>query len=125
MTYVAPVVAPPARGPWIVEDVANAALDVLRLDPTDDDAARITVDADRATRLVDLELDEETAPTVVDPLAFGAAVTLTIELYRRKDSPFGITDSWSVDGASIRVSSDVMRGVRSELAKLRGRWAVG
>lgn len=114
-------VAAPARLPWVVEDVAAEALDILRLDPADDDAQRITSAAMEATELVDAELDFETAPATIPGPVVGAAVTLTVELYRRKDSPFGITDSWSVDGAAIRVSSDVMRGVRSQLSRYKSR----
>ena len=125
MTYTAPTVAPPASIPFDVPAIADAALDVLRLDPADDDAARIAEEAARACRLVELELDYPTSPVAVDPLAVSAAVTLTVELYRRKDAPFGVADAWSIDGASIRLSADVWRGVRSELSKIRARWAVG
>lgn len=125
MTYTPPTVAGPARLPWTVEEVAASALDVLRLDPTDEDAERVTAAADSATVLVDAELDLEVAPATIPGPVYDAAVTLTVELYRRKDAPFGVSDSWSIDGASIRLSSDVMRGVSSMLAPFRGRWAVG
>jgi hypothetical protein len=124
VTYTSPTVPTPASLPFDLPAVAGAALDVLRLDPTDDDAERVQTEAERACRLVELELDYAVAPATVDPLAVGAAVMLTVELYRRKDAPFGVTDAWSVDGASIRVSADVMRTVRAELSKIRQRRAV-
>lgn len=114
----------PAALPWDVDAVAQAALDVLRLDPSDVDADRILTAATVAAEMVDYELDFETPPASVPGPVFNAATTLTVELYRRKDSPFGVTDSWSVDGASIQLSSDVMRGVRSILDPYRSRWGI-
>ena len=114
----------PAALPWDVDAVAFAALDILRLDPSDTDAERITSAAVSATELVDFELDYETAPASIPTPVFDAAVNLTVETYRRKDSPFGVTDSWSVDGASIQLSSDVMRGVRSTLTPYKSRWGI-
>jgi len=125
VTYTPPTVAPPAPIPFDVAAIASAALDVLRLDPTDDDAERIATEAERACRAVSLLQDYAVDPLAVDPLEESAAVTLTVEGYRRKDAPFGVTDAWSVDGASIRLSSDPYRGVRSQLARVRSRWAVG
>jgi hypothetical protein len=117
-------VTSPAALPWDVDAVAFAALDVLRLDPTDQDAQRINDAAASATELVDVHLDFETAPDSIPRPVFDAAVNLTVELYRRKDAPFGVTDAWGVDGASIRLSSDVMRGTESMLAPYKSRWAV-
>jgi hypothetical protein len=125
MSDVSTSVAPFARLPWDVDEVANAALDILRLDADDEDAARILVDAETATELVDAELDYAVAPTTVPRAVIDAAVNLTIELYRRKDAPFGITDSWTVDGASIRLSNDVMRTTRSMLTKHKKRFGIG
>ena len=123
MTFESAVAAP-ASLPWIVEDVANAALDVLRLDPADEDAARVVAAADSATVLVDQKLDLDVAPETIPGPVYDAAVMLAVELYRRKDAPFGVTDSWSIDGASIRISADVTRGVASMLAPFRGRRGV-
>lgn len=125
MTYTPPTVAPPASLPFDVAAITEAALDVLRLDATDEDADRIAAAADVACRAVSLLQDYAVAPAAVDPLEESAAVTLTVEGYRRKDAPFGVTDAWSVDGASIRLSSDPYRSVRAELARVRSRWAVG
>lgn len=125
MTYTPPTVAPPAPLPFDPSAIAGAALDVLRLDPTDDDADRVKAAAVVACDLIAQELDYATAPLTVPAPVADAAVMLTVELYRRKDAPFGLTDSWSVDGASLRISSDVLRGVRSELAPYRSRFGVG
>lgn len=125
MTYTPPAVVAPARLPWVVAEVAESALDVLRLEPEDEDAERVAAAADSATVLVDQRLDLEVAPATIPGPVYDAAVTLAVELYRRKDAPFGVSDSWSIDGASIRISSDVMRGVDSMLAPFRGRRGVG
>jgi hypothetical protein len=124
VTYLAPTVASPAVNPWDVAAIAARALDVLRLEEADDDAGRINLAVAEAVGLLDAELDLEVA--YVDTASIpapvnGAAVTLTVELYRRKDAPFGVTDSWSPDGAVLRLSSDVLRGVRSALAPFVGR----
>ena len=118
-------VSAPVALPWDVDAVAIAALDILRLDPADDDAQRITDAATTATELVDAHLDYATAPASIPSPVFDAAVNLTVELYRRKDAPFGVTDSWGLDGASIRLSSDVMKGTASMLAPYKARWGIG
>jgi len=81
---------------------------------------RLTLQAGDRRHAAIVEDDEGAAYAVLD-----AVVTLTIELYRRKDAPFGVTDSWSVDGAVLRLSSDVLRGVRSQLGKYRSRRGIG
>lgn len=119
MSYIAPLVAPPAVNPWDVEDIALRALDVLRLDPSDMDAARINTKAVEAVALIDNELDmvlPYLGYTAIPAPVIGAAVTLTVELFKRKDAPGGITDSWSADGTFLRLSADVLKGVRSTLA---------
>lgn len=116
-------VAPPAPLPLDAQAVADAALAVLRLDSADIDADRIeqaaVVAIDLASQQLDYDVDD--VPTTLAVAVTDAVVTLTVELYRRKDAPFGVTDSWSVDGAVLRLSSDVFRGVRSQLAKHRAR----
>jgi hypothetical protein len=117
-------VAPPALLPLDAQDVADQALAILRLDPADVDAARIEQAALVAIDLATQQLDFADVPVALSVAVTDAVVTLTVELYRRKDAPFGVTDSWSVDGAVLRLSSDVFRGVRSQLAKYRDRWGV-
>ena len=127
MTDTAPTVAPPAVNPWDIEDIAAQALDVLRLDPSDMDAVRINTKAAEAVMLIDqyLDMDAPYADTTALPAPIiGAAVTLTVELYRRKDAPGGITDSWTVDGSFMRLSADVLKGVRSTLRPYKSRFGV-
>jgi hypothetical protein len=117
-------VTPPAANPWDVAAVASRALAVLRLDPADVDAERVTEAATSAVALVDAELDLRTAyasAAVIPPTVVEAAVNLTVEGYRRKDAPFGLTDSWSVDGAYLRLSADVMKGTKSALRPFKDR----
>jgi len=114
----------PAALPWDVDAVAEAALDILRLDPTDEDAARILGAATSATELVDVYLDNEVAPDLIPNPVFDSAVNLTVELYRKKDAPFGVSDAWGLDGASIRLSSDVMKGQASTLDPYKTRWGI-
>ena len=125
MSYTGPVVAPPAVLPWDMAAIVADALDVLRLDPSDQDADRIAGAATAATALIEQGLDLEASPwatsTSIPAPLMTAATNLTVELYRRKDAPFGVTDSWSVDGAVVRLSSDVMRGVERLVAPYRGR----
>jgi hypothetical protein len=121
------VVAPPAVNPWDVDAVVEQALDVLRLDPADMDAERIRRKALEAVALIDDELDMQTpylGPEVFPAPVLEAAVTLTVELYRRKDAPGGITDSWTSDGSFLRLSADVMKGVRSQLRPYKRRRGV-
>lgn len=44
-----------------------------------------------------------------------AAVDLTVELFRRKDAPFGVLGAASPTGEPVRVSADHLRGVESRL----------
>jgi len=121
-------VAPPAGLPWDVDAVIAAALTILRLDPADVDQPQVEDAALVATADIDQHLDWPTSPwdTFADmPMpVVRSAVHVTVEEYRRKDAPFGVTDSWSVDGAVLRTSPDRLRGVRPQLAPFRGRRGV-
>lgn len=129
MTYTSPVVAPPAPLPWDLPAITAAALDVLRLDPTDQDADRIATAAMVATADVEAELDYETSPwaTAADipPAVTWVATVRTVEAYRRKDAPFGLADSFSPDGASVYLPANHRRGTSSVLAPYRSRRGVG
>ena len=117
-------VAAPAVNPWDVADVVDRALAVLRLDPADADADRVAQAAAEAVALVDAELDltdPYTDAAAIPAPVVGAAVNLAVEDYRRKDAPFGLTDSWSSDGAYLRLSADVMKGVKSALRPYKDR----
>ena len=105
VTYTPPLVAGPAANPWDTDAITSQALEVLRLDPSDMDAVRIATKAAEAVWLIDQQLDmaEPYATAAAIPTAIvGAAVTLTVELYKRKDAPGGITDSsWPADDGSF------------------------
>jgi hypothetical protein len=64
----------------------------------------------RAGVVVQTYLDGEQPPDVTN-----AAVDLTVELFRRKDAPFGVMGASSPTGEPVRVSSDHLRGVESRL----------
>jgi hypothetical protein len=117
-------VAPPAANPWDLVEVTTRALAVLRLDPADADAQRVADAAAQAVELVDAELDMPIpyldAASIPAPV-MEAAVNLTVEGYRRKDAPFGLTDSWSVDGSYLRLSADVMKSTKSQLRPYKAR----
>ena len=120
-------VTAPAENPWDLVVVTDRALAVLRLDPDDADAGRVLDAAAEAVVLVDAELDlpvaYSTSSAIPMPVV-SAAVNLTVEGYRRKDAPFGVTDSWSADGAFLRLSADVMKGVKSQLRPFKARRGV-
>jgi hypothetical protein len=113
------VVAPPARLPWDVDEVALAAIDILRLDPSDVDAARINGLAVSATELVDSLLDFATAPSSVPGPVFDTAVNLTVESYRRKDT----TDTGMLDVSMMQQAVDA--AVRSSLTRYKSRFGLG
>lgn len=119
--------APPAANPWDVDDVSAAALAILRLEPADEDAPEVATSAGVACELVDAELDMAAPFATVDDIpahVHRAAVFLTVEMYRRKDAPFGVLNAWSVDDVMIRVGPDVMRSVRSILFPSKERFGV-
>ena len=74
---------------WDVDRIVGRALEVLRLGAADPDTPRVYDAAQAACRLVDVEVDH-VDPTVVSQLMESTAVQCTIELYRRKDAPFGV-----------------------------------
>lgn len=128
-TGPAPTQVAQPTDPWTadVQRVANGALDVQRLDQTQDpDRDRIAALAETAVALCDSYLDRPTTFTVASVPApvVQAAVTVTVELYKRKDAPFGITGAWSPEGGSMRISRDILAGVETLLAPYRGGWGV-
>jgi hypothetical protein len=120
-------VAPPAANPWDVAEVTSRALAVLRLDPADADAERVAEAAAEACVLADELLDKVTpyaTSTAIPAPAVGAVVDGAVELYRRKDAPNGVTDSWTADGSYMRFSSDPTKGMRGKLRPFRERRGV-
>lgn len=119
-------VAAPAANPWDTADVAAQAMAVLRLEAGDPDEGRILEHAATAADKIDGHLD------LVDPYEDGmipgaviaVAVSVTVELYRRKDAPFGILDSWSADGVFARVPSDPLRMHEAVLSRYKRRQGI-
>lgn len=120
-------VYPPAALPWDLDEVTASALAVLRLDADDIDAQRVRDAAEAATVLLDQEVDMLNPwagmSDIPIPVQY-AATLLTVELYRRKDAPFGVLNAWSSDEIMIRVGPDVMRSVRSMVLPFKSRWGV-
>jgi hypothetical protein len=119
-------VTPPAANVWDVNDIAQQALGVLRMDGADVDAGRVTDAADVATCRIDAYLDT-TVPvdTAAVPELVQAAVELTVEVYRTKDAPWGVLDAWSADTVPVRISSDRLRSIRGLIVQHKERFGVG
>ena len=126
---LSPSVGAAPDSPWTadVDRVLAGALEVQRLDQsTDPDVARLRRHATTAVALCNSYLDRPVAFTVaqVPQPVVDAAITVTGELYKRKDAPFGITGAWSPEGGSMRISRDVLAGVETMLAPYRGGWGL-
>jgi len=106
--------------------VGTAALTQLRLGEQDGDAARVQTLAVVAVDLVQRYLDR-TVPfdaVTMPPAVIEAATTVCVELYRRKDAPFGVTGAWGQDGESFRISRDVLAGVEYLLLPYKSGWGI-
>lgn len=112
----------------VVQRVAELARAEMRLADDDADANRINRKAAVAVEHITTYLDPP-VPWVDDPekwpaAIIDAAVTVTNELYRRKDAPFGLTEAWGDDGVRSRISSDPLAGVRHLLDPHKQRWGI-
>jgi hypothetical protein len=102
-------------------------MDVLRMDPTDDDSDRVFQAAESAVLLVNDYLDRDDDPIVAPPPqpVTDACVQVTVEAYRRKDAPFGVLNSWSEsDIGPVRIGTDPLKGVEQILAPFAHRYGV-
>lgn len=115
---------PPAVSAWDTDRIVSRALEVLRLGTEDPDAPRVYDAAQAAMRLVDVYVDAVEDGLPVTPPMEAAAVQVTVEMYRRKDAPFGVIDAWSQDATAIRVSGDPLSGVLLTLLPAKARWGV-
>lgn len=115
---------------WTIhhDEIVDRACKVMRLnDPTDPDLARVERAAFRAGMEIDNRLDRGNCP--IDPVStptplLGAAVEVTINLYRRDAAPFGQVSGFS-DGASpATIYSDPLEGVYPSIAPYRRLWGV-
>lgn len=109
----------------VVDRVAELAMEELRLGSTDLDSTRINRKAAVAADLVARHIGwSEPFPTEWPSTVIDAAITVAVELYRRKDAPFGIAGAWSQDGEVMRVSADPLAGVKAQLAPYRRAWGI-
>lgn len=117
-------VAAPIAQPWDELQITADALEILRLDDTDPDAERVAMATTVAMGLADQLLDASAPFAVIpDPCHYGA-VLLTVEMYRRKDAPFGVLGAWSADDIAVRITSDVWRSVRGLFLPYKSRFGV-
>lgn len=115
----------PAAHDWDTAAIALDAMAILRMDPeTDPDADRVISAAVVACAVLDQELDTETPLDPIPAPVEYAAVLVTIELYRRKDAPFGVLNAWSVDDVMIQLSPDTLRSVRKLVRPYKARFGV-
>lgn len=103
----------PAPSNWCQDDRAlTDALALLRLPGTDADKDRLSQYVETACQLITAELDRGDVPVEGDPPALRTAHALVaVELYRRKDAPFGVLNAWSTDELAIRIGTDPLAGV--------------
>jgi hypothetical protein len=123
-------------------EIAEGALEQLRLDDDDTDRERIigkvgtacpAIDAHLELRAVAGRVQYTIGGVTVVAYAAGdvpqqvleAAVALSVELYRRKDASFGVLNAWSQSGEAFRIGADHLRGVASLLEPFREGWGIG
>lgn len=124
---LAAVTAPSWNGDpaWLVEQAAA----ILRLPASDPDLERLGRLATSVMELVRQHLawavpfDDPSQAPIPEPIT-DACVNATVEAYRRKDAPFGITGAWSADGLSMRVSNDWLNAVLYSLQPFRQGWGL-
>jgi hypothetical protein len=115
---------------WVDPDqVLTDVLDVLRKTPADVDADRIEAliptSANLVASYIDRDADPLPAAPPMHPLVRTAMTNLTVELFRRKDAPFGVLNAWSPDDIALRVSSDPLRGIVGILLPLKKGFGIG
>jgi hypothetical protein len=109
---------------------AGDAAAVLRISMSSPEAARLTLCAQAAGLHICRYLDrKEPIPGVTpgvppEDLRFAHA-HVTVELYRRKDAPFGVLDAWSPDSGATRIGSDPLSGVKTMITPYKNRWGLG
>ena len=109
---------------------AQDAARVLRLPTSGGEFPRLEVCAVAAGKAICAYLDRVGPIPGVEPgvppgpLRF-AHSHVTVELYRRKDAPFGVLDAWSADTGTVRVGSDPLSGVKVLINPYRSRWGIG
>lgn len=117
----------PVPGTWCDDDRALAdALRVLRLPGSDIDVERLTPCVATACELISAFLDRpDDDPVAGDPSALRTAhYMVAVELYRRKDAPFGVLNAWSPDEGTTRIPTDPLRGVYHIVLPYKADWGV-
>jgi hypothetical protein len=112
--------------PWTEDltEVISRAMAVLRLESGDQDEQRVAEAAAAAAGLVDDYLDRGadyfTTGDLPEPV-LGATVQATVEIYRRKDAPFGVASGWSVtdEMGPLRIGTDWIKGVETQISPYR------
>lgn len=108
--------------------VAEAAMAVLRLQTGDIDEARLASKARVALAEIAIFLDSDGSTAWPDPLPeplTDAAVSLTVELYRRKDAPFGVLNAWSPDDIGpVRIAADWLIPIAYQVNPYKQRWGL-
>lgn len=104
-------------GAWCDDDRAlSDALSILRLPASDLDKDRLAICVTEACELISNELDRADAPIEGDPATLRMVhAELSVELYRRKDAPFGVLNAWSPDEIALRIPGDPLAGFRARL----------
>jgi hypothetical protein len=118
----------PPHGAWCDDARAVAdAMAILKLPAGDPAEEQLEVAAASACEKITAFLDrDDDDPIVGDPSALRTAhAQVTIELYRRKDAPFGVLNAWSADEVPLRISNDPLRGVHKLLLPYKSGWGVG
>jgi hypothetical protein len=104
-------------------------LEVLRLKPDDVDAAvleRCTVAASDLMAHAFDRSDDDPLPDPPPDYVNRFAVTVSIRLYRAKDAPFGVVDTWSLDGVGpVRLPKDPLYGLELACAPAMRAHGVG
>lgn len=111
---------------WDIPATTAAALEILRLDTDDEDAGRVETCATVACTAIDHYLDRcDPLPSPGPPDVMQAAAMTTVEIYRRKDAPFGVLNSWSPDDyGPVRIGVDWLNGVRFLLLPYKCAWGI-
>lgn len=116
---------------WVDVDLAVAdAASILKLSTTGPDAPALQRCAEAAGELICIDLDRVTpipgiTPGVPPPPLRNAHAYVTIELWRRKDAPFGVLNAWSPDDVAIRIGADPLHGVRQMITPYKEQWGLG
>lgn len=129
MTTPLPGYGVPVWGDPVV--IAAAAMAILDLPTGDPATEQVEQAALVALELVDGYLGTPEPswpdPTVAPAPVIEATVLVTVEIFRRKDTTFGVLNTWSsADFGPVRVSTDWLKGVESLLHPyMRDSYGVG